>query len=478
MTRRAASLATMVMTGVLALSGCAFVDSKLDRDSYFAARDLAATFFTGNKEPPAPILDGVPGFAFTDLTSAHAAFYAASGEAPTSERDVAITFLTRVMADPAFLCGAGTPDPLADLVRPEDIDRFQTFQAGAGAPYLRFPTCDPAVIGDFGYDDMRITFLRLVSTYPIFGTSYFNRISFEAHVLYLFETGSGPVPFTSVRSGEFTVLYLPPYPVYGLQSWAGTSGFGLGAAGLPDPDVFAPTGESSVLETPDNQAASVVTVTTALGSTLSAESVELTRFTLIEPPGENPSAITSVASGILYPSLGSADLVIDSVAGPRGERVIDQDRVFVEGDAGLPSGQNPWREINGGAMPGLGEPSATGNVLAMLDWLSLLRSAGPIDCDDSLSGDRCFAVSTPIGRALTPGTPGYRSAIARVQLGATEILLAVGVRDGKLSSLRMDDVAGSPFVGPSRTRLTYQFTGYDVVPVPLEGVLAPPGFVA
>lgn len=260
-----------------------------------------------------------------------------------------MTFLTRVMADPDFLCGAGVVDPLADLFRPENVEIFRKFQSGAAAPYLTFPSCDPTVFGEFGFEDMRVTFVRLLSTYPIIGTSYYNRISFEAHAVYLFDTGAGPIPCTCVRSGEFSVLYLPPNPIDSPQSWSATSGWGLGVAGLPDPDVFGSTGERSTFAATASPATAVVAVVSALGSTLSAESVELTRSTRAQPlDHQDPEAVQVTAAGLLYPRLGGAELSVNSAAGPRGERVIGLARVFAEGEMGQPPGQNPWAEVNGG----------------------------------------------------------------------------------------------------------------------------------
>ncbi len=179
-----------------------------------------------------------------------------------------------------------------------------------------------------------------------------------------------------MRSGEFSVLYLPPNPIDSPQSWSATSGWGLGVAGLPDPDVFGSTGERSTFAATASPATAVVAVVSALGSTLSAESVELTRSTRSQPlDHQDPEAGQVTAAGLLYPRLGGAELSVNSAAGPKGERVIGLARVFAEGEMGQPPGQNPWAEVNGGALPQLGASSATGNVFALFDWLRHLRSA-------------------------------------------------------------------------------------------------------
>lgn len=460
------------------LAGCGVVGDGIDRPAYYAARDVVSTRFAPDGGRPPPWLGDPPGTAFSDLEGAARAMLTVANAADDPLLLSAARFMARQVADPARLCGPVEGEPMADLLLPEALRLWQRDAVDeTGSPYVIFSDC--ATEGVFlTFADMRVTGARLLRAGPSPGYVG-DGVRVAVDMLYLIPGPRGVRPVTQTRSGFVYVDTRAPHRLGGTPELRWSTGPGFGEAGLPEFGTFASAGDTTSIEAGAPQAEAAVAVTTALAATLTAASASL-RFTRdIGRIGERRT--TYAGQGSIYPAAGA--LLLDLPEAPAGEiRVLDGGRVFSRnfetGDDGEPD--RDWRLVDGGVAPrNRSEVPNSPNLFARLDWIGHLAAASPVDCaalgGEDIGAAHCYAVRTRTTATLTPGTPGYRDAVAQASRGNAWLDLQVAVLDGRLAAIRADQSFDRPGALGFTSTTLWWISDYADASVPLP-LVPPPSF--
>lgn len=462
-----------ILALVSALSGCALVTEGVDRPAYYAARDTIAAASSPQDAPAPPFLDDVPGLPVTDDESAGQVILARAGQPADPVLLTAARFMARMVADPERMCGPVPGDPMADLMTAEIGRLWQAeLVEQDSSPYVIFDDCELPGL-PIRMEDIRISSASLLRAGP--RPQYLgDGVGVEVEVIYLVRRNGTVTPVAHSREAFVYVQTTAPYRISGFTSVEWTTGPGLGAAGLPDPDLFAGTGDESAVEVGEPDAVAAVSVLQALARTLASDAAELSFRRDIGWVDEESTRYE--ATGSMYPRTGGADLSGDTDE-LLAVRVIDQNLMFTQQvDEDEPDAPAAWtRHDPEPGPPDNAERANPLNVFALLDWIGHLGSAAATPCSELVIGESCFVASVPTGQALTPGTPGYPDACLHAASGNSSIVLQVAVTDRRLAAIGMDYTYATVGARSFRSATTWEIGRYDDDAVAAQ-LRAPPAY--
>lgn len=390
----------LLLVLALPLSGCAVLDTTVaDRGGYADARARTMVAFPGIAGGPPTVLRTPAGVRVVDYPSPREALLAASEELPGSPREAAFAYLAQTVLDPATWCGS-VRNPLAAAVTPALVPLTDQL-ASEGRYGASFPGCfggwATLAVEDLWVGDSQVAY-RFTPD-GLAETAWFTFV----HAIW--DTPDGPAPMTQLVSGSFQTIRDAPFTIIAISVDPPQWSWGFGPAGVPDPTVFAPVNGSVIDGPTEAQLArpeGVVAVTEALDLSLQAGSFASTRTERVGPADLDEQATNVLeGTGAVYPGLREAEFVLNAATGPAGLRVLDGTQVATEGPP------QQWSVLNTAQSTQVGGQVFSGNPIAVLDWLSSLRAAWPIGCDDLLRGDECYGVEVPIDRLYEVAAPDF-----------------------------------------------------------------------
>jgi hypothetical protein len=436
------------------------------------------TAYFGPGGGPIPALDQPPGKAVTSAVEAAKVLRtdfpaSAPGVPPASlsgARDVVIDILSKLQADPTWLCGTWTgKDPIESHFPPGSrwkkdpkTDPFQKHHV-----MYQLPGCDQARLSAVYVGQQRFAVSAVGADVRIEHSGEFtydtralgNGVRLPVHAL---------VHRTFVISKRATGWYLTV-----LTNADAQVAPGYGKA-LPDYTGAVPgLQQGNQMGSPDP--AAMRSVLDALGRTIAAGNAKVTFDDTSTAPWRQ--APPDPRAGDLWPTRG---LALYTYAAPKtaaqGRYAV---REFVIGKAG---DYNQFNKADGAGRkytqfdprqaPSVASIPADSNPYVVLASLAQVDAASGTSCQSADKSETCYFVRIPVLRLAVTGTLTTRAGFAYASYGFTTVTLRVGLSGGRISMVSQDAIL--PVVGHGVLSLHWRFTfgGYSDTANP--PTLAPP----
>ena len=392
------------------------------------------------------------------------------GPVLATTRDIVVRALSRLHADPRWLCGTWTGrDPIESEFPPGD----RWIRDPKADPYRKhhvlyqLPGCDQARLSAVYVGDQQFTVSR---DGPDVRVQHAGAFTYDTRAL-----GNGVrLPVHAVARRTFVVhKFADGWHLWKVLNASTLVAPGYGRA-LPRYTGQVPgLQQANQAGAPDPAGAQAVR--TALAGSIAAGSAKITFEDRSTAPWRLGGA--DLRSGQMWPKSGAAEYVYPKPAGKPQRYGV---REFFIGKVG------DYREFNvaDGAghryaqydprlVPEVAGIPADSNPYVMLAVVAQLDSASPTACQSTDHSETCYVAHIPVSRLAVTGTLATRVGFAYGSYGFTDLTLKVGVSAGRISLVSQDAIM--PVLGHGVLAVHWRFglTGYSGAGNP-PNLVAPP----
>ncbi len=379
------------------------------------------------------------------------------GPGLTAARGIVVRILSRLHADPRWLCGTWTgKDPVEAEFPPGGHWKLdpKTDPYRKHHSMYQLPGCDQARLSAVYIGEQRFTVSRDGADVQVEHTGQF---TYDTRAL---RNGVRLPVHAEVRRTFVVRRFADGWHLAQLVHASAAVAPGFGKA-LP-----RYTGQVPGLQqaNPAGRAdpAGVEAVHEALAATLTAGSARLT----FEDRSTAPWRLAEAArrTGEFWPKAGAAEYRYPTPSDrvsryPVREFVIGRVGDYQEFSAPDETGRR-YTQFDPRFVPDVAGIPADSNPYTMLAAIAQLDGASPATCQRADHSDSCWVVHIPVTRLAVTGSLATRMGFAYASYGFTDLTLTVGLAGGRISLVAQDVTMPVVGHGVLEVHLRFGFTGY------------------
>jgi len=464
------SRASVAALLVLALAGCTTTPGHGTIDPI--------TAYFGPGGPPIATADQPTGTAVTSAAEAARLLLAqfptgvpgVSGPALAATRDIVVRVLSRLHADPRWLCGTWSGK---DPVESEFPPGGRWIKDPKADPYRRhnvmyqLPGCDQARLSGVYVGDQEFTVSGDDADIRVVHSGAF---TYDARAL-----GNGVrLPVHAMAHRTFVVHRYA-------DGWHLSQLFNASADVAPGYGKVLPryTGQVPGLQQGNqagqNDPAAAGAVQTALAATIGAGRAKVD----FEDRSIAPWRLggPDLRSGQFWPRSGAAEY---RYAKPAGQVQRYGVREFFIGKVGdyqeynvADAGGRRYTQFDPRRVPEVAGIPAESNPYTVLAAIAQFDAASPTACQSADRSESCYVVRIPVSRLAVTGTLATRVGFAYASYGFTDLTLRVGLSGGRISLVSQDAIMPVLGHGALAVHWRFAFTDYSDSATP-PSLVAPP----
>jgi hypothetical protein len=392
------------------------------------------------------------------------------GPVLATARDIVVRALSRLHADPRWLCGGWIgKDPLESefppggrWMRDPKLSPYRKHQV-----MYQLPGCDQARLSAVYVGDQQFTVARDGEDVRVQHTGAF---TYDTRAL-----GNGVrLPVHAVARRTFVIhRFGDGWHLSKVINAATSVAPGYGKA-LPRYNGQVP-GLQQANQVGTADPAGAQAVRTALEATIGAGSAKIAFEDRSIAPWRLGGA--DVRTGQMWPKAGAAEYRYAKPAGKPQRyglreffigKVGDYREYNVADDAG-----HRYTQYDPRLVPEVAGIPADSNPFAMLAVVAQLDSASPTACQSADHSQTCYVAHIPVSRLAVTGTLATRVGFAYASYGFTDLTLKVGLSGGRVSLVSQDAIMPVLGHGVLAVHWRFGFTGYADSGTP-PNLVAPP----
>jgi hypothetical protein len=367
-------------------------------------------------------------------------------------RDVVVRILSRLHADPRWLCGTWTgKDPIEAEFPP-------------GGKWIKDPKTDPYRKHNVMYQLPGCDQARLSGVYV--GEQQF-AVAKSGNDIRVDQTGTFTYDTRALATGVRLPVHAVAHRTFVLRrfadGWHLWQLFNANAQVAPGYGKALPryTGQVPGLQLANQagapDAAGAQAVLTALAGTIAAGSAKITFEDHSTAPWRLSPA--DARTGQFWPQAGAAEY---RYAKPKAGITRYGVREFFIGKAGdynefnvADAAGRRYTQFDPRLVPEVAGIPADSNPYVVLSVLTQLDSASPTSCQSADRSDTCYVVHIPVSRLAVTGTLATRVGFAYASYGFTDLTLRVGLSGGRIGLVAQDAIM--PVVGHGVLQVHWRF---------------------